>query len=82
MFDKFNLVFYFVFLIEAILKIVVLKKEYFKEGWNVFDLTIVIGSTISLLIAMIPGVTFDLRMQATLVRVFRILRVLKIIKRA
>lgn len=37
-----NYIFMAIFTIEAIIKIVALKKNYFRENWNVFDFTVVV----------------------------------------
>ena len=39
-----NYIFTVLFIIEAILRLLALKLEYFKSGWNLFDFTIVIFS--------------------------------------
>jgi hypothetical protein len=78
--DKLNLVFMVIFTIEAIIKIVSMKCSYFKESWNIFDFTVVIGTLVALIVSH-SGLGIDLGMQVTLVRMLRIMRVLRIIKR-
>lgn len=63
-----------IFIIEAILKMVALAPtpgRYFREGWNVFDFTII-------LLALIPS-TGDLAMLARLARLLRVLRLISAI---
>lgn len=48
-----NNIFNAIFTIEAIIKISGLGKTYFKDNWNIFDLAIVIGTYIGLLIGII-----------------------------
>ena len=51
-----NYVFMTIFTIEAIIKIIALKRHYFKDSWNIFDFTIVAFTLIILLlkVASIP----------------------------
>ena len=39
-----NWIFTVLFIIEAILRLLALRSDYFKSGWNLFDFTIVIFS--------------------------------------
>lgn len=67
-----NWAFYVVFLIELILRIASYGRrpqDFFRNGWNVFDL-IVIGSV------LIPGV----RQQAQLLRLLRLLRIVRLLR--
>ena len=68
------------FLIEAIMKILAWRTAYFKEGWNRFDFFIVAISVIELIITAFYE--FGLLMIITLFRIFRIGRVLRLVKRA
>lgn len=43
--------------IEAILKIVALRKEYFRSPWNLFDLAIVIASFLDLLLESVTSIS-------------------------
>ena len=62
-------VFMGIFMAEMFLKIIALKKNFFKNGWNVFDLTIVIVSSMPFMNAFI------------ILRTFRLFRLLKYINR-
>ncbi|CAM1295429.1 Uncharacterised protein r2_g457 [Pycnogonum litorale] len=69
--DVGNKVFTSVFSLEAFIKLLSLKKEYFKSGWNIFDLLVVIASLL------------DLALQsANKLSVFRTLRLLRVFKLA
>ena len=46
-----------VFIIEAILKIIAMNKYYFYNGWNIFDLIIVIASVIDMGVESISGLS-------------------------
>ncbi|SHN26650.1 ion transporter [Gracilibacillus kekensis] len=57
-----------IFTLEVILKIIVLKKRFFTNGWNIFDFVIVLGS---LILYSTPFVS--------VLRIFRVLRVFRTI---
>ena len=63
-----NTVFLSVFVVEAILKIIAQRTSYFRDGWNLFDFSIVV-------VSLLPA-TGQL---ATLARLARLLRVLRLI---
>ncbi|KAL8589095.1 hypothetical protein ACOMHN_017258 [Nucella lapillus] len=65
-----NYVFSAVFILEAALKILALNKFYFFNGWNVFDLIIVIASIVDMGVENINGLS--------VLRTFRLLRVVKL----
>jgi hypothetical protein len=65
---------------EAIMKIIALDKHYFKEGWNIFDLVIVLGSLISIFIS--ANTSLNLKGATSIIRAFRVGRILRLIKRA
>jgi len=74
-----NYAFMAIFTIEAILKIIAMK--YFKDSWNIFDFTVVIG-TIVVLVFSFSGVGGDISTQSTILRSLRIGRVFRLVKRA
>jgi voltage-gated sodium channel len=47
LFDRFDLIFLGIFTIEVILKVIVNKRKYFKDGWNLFDFIVVAASIAS-----------------------------------
>lgn len=55
-FDFMNYCFAAIFTIEAVIKLIALGWHYFKDGWNVFDFVIVIGTIISLIISATTNV--------------------------
>ena len=69
-----------IFVVEAFIKIVGLGPHYFKEGWNIFDLIIILGSVASIVISFNTSV--NLGGTTSIIRVFRVGRVLRLIKRA
>ena len=66
-----NLFFWFIFLLEAIMKLTVLKRNYFQTGWNLFDLAVVVGSSISIGLSLVPSANSDLAPVANAARAFR-----------
>ena len=75
-----NLAFTGIYLLEMIIKLIAYKKTYFMDGWNVFDFLIVIFA----LVGIFTYYVFAIQVGAlsTVVRAFRILRVLKLIRKA
>ena len=77
MLDIFGWVFLGIFSLEAVLKLYGLGiTMYFREGWNIFDFIIVIGSWFAAVVSLVGGIEIRL----TLLRVFRVARVFRLIK--
>jgi hypothetical protein len=79
--DYLNYLFTAIFAIEAAIKIIALSGAYFKEGWNVFDFIVVIGSLISISLSQLIY-SVNLKGAISIIRAFRILRILRLVKRA
>ena len=62
-----------IFLLEAVLKISAMGRQYFKTGWNIFDLVIVVVSLLDLGLENVDGLSV---MRG--VRLVRVVRVLKL----
>lgn len=75
-----NVIFTLIYTLEMIIKLIALKREYFKVGWNNFDFMIVMIAWIGLISFYMLKVKYIYL--TTMVRAFRILRVLKLIRRA
>ena len=77
--DILNYVFAGIFTIEMILKLLAEGKNYFRQGWNVFDCLIVSGTNIGILINFIGS---EARMGPTtsIIRAFRIIRIFRLSK--
>jgi hypothetical protein len=73
-----NFFFTFLFLGEACFKIFAFGKQYFKDNWNIFDFSIVVGSIFGLLLKNYTPI--DIGSTTLVVRSFRISRVLKLFK--
>uniref|UniRef100_A0A1I8HUE9 Sodium channel protein n=1 Tax=Macrostomum lignano TaxID=282301 RepID=A0A1I8HUE9_9PLAT len=68
-----NLFFTATFGIEAVCKLIAMKPQvYFKDGWNIFDFTIVVLSFVELTLQNVQGLS--------ILRAFRLLRVFKLAK--
>ena len=76
-----NYIFMFVFTTEAVIKIYALRFEYFYDGWNLFDFTVVLMTIIILILTFI-GLAEDLASVGMVLRTLRIGRMLRLIKRA
>ena len=76
-----NYIFAGIFTMEACIKLLGLGcKGYFRQGWNVFDFIIVVGTFISVLISLTTNISVG--PQATVLRSFRIGRIFRLVKKA
>ena len=62
-----------IFIVEALIKIIAIGLHYFKDGWNIFDFIIVVGS-----LAFISPTNKKQKNAITMIRAFRVGRVLKL----
>ena len=78
--EQINIAFTIVYTVEMVIKLIAFKRLYFKDNWNIFDFMIVIFAWIGFFAAIV----FNINVGAltTVVRAFRILRVLKLIRKA
>lgn len=74
--DIINYVCTAIFILEAIIKLIAFGTDYFRDGWNIFDFVIVVGSIIFI------SPTFKKQKNTiTMIRAFRIGRVFKLFSR-
>ena len=73
--ETFNVVVFIIFILEFFAKFLCMGLNYYKDGWNIFDFTV-------LAIILITKYGFSGGSHAGLLRVFRLGRVLKLINRA
>ena len=66
---------------EAIIKLIALRKTYFEDSWNVFDFTIVVVTLIMLILKLF-SIKVPFGNGPTILRALRIGRILRLIKRA
>ena len=69
-----------VFLIECLLKLTAYGTRYFVSGWNCFDFCIVVGSVAGVVLKL--GAGLDIGSVATVIRTFRVGRILRLVKGA
>ena len=69
-----------IFTLEAVIKIIAYKGEYFKDSWNIFDF-VVVCLTLVILAIKVCGVELGLGGGAMILRVLRIGRILRLLKR-
>jgi hypothetical protein len=75
-----NYVFTAIFVTESILKILGTSfKIYFREAWNIFDFVIILGSFISIFVS--ANSSLEIRGALTVLRSFRILRLVRLVRR-
>lgn len=77
-----NYFFNAIFTIEAIMRILALgiKKYFTTDGWNIFDFVILLGSYIGYFIEAFTSLSVGV--QTTILRAFRISRMMRLVKRA
>ena len=80
MLEILNYIFTVIYTIEMIVKMIAFGKAYFKDGWCVFDFTIVLSAWIGIILLRVFSI--DVGSISTIIRSFRIARVLKLIKTA
>ena len=75
-----NYIFTAIFSIEAIIQLIAIEpRVYVSDGWNIFDTVIILGSILSIFIS--ANTSLEIRGVITILRSFRILRLLRLIKR-
>ncbi|KAF0724290.1 hypothetical protein Ae201684P_003319 [Aphanomyces euteiches] len=74
-----NTVFSVIFTLEAAVKLIAFGKVYFEDSWNRFDFVIVVFTLTSFILA---AMNVNVGSAATVIRVFRVGRALRLIKKA
>lgn len=78
-FENLNYLFAFIFNAEMILKLIGLGNQYFYSSWNNFDMVVVIGTDIGIILKFTSsGSSFS--SAATVVRAFRIMRIIRLMR--
>ena len=80
MLEILNYIFTVIYTIEMIIKMVAFRKGYFTDSWCIFDCIIVISALIGIVLLRVFNI--DVGSITTIIRSFRIARVLKLIKTA
>ena len=75
-----NYTFTAIYTIEMIIKMIAFGKDYFKDSWCLFDFIIVLSAWIGIILLKVFNI--DVGSISTIIRSFRIARVLKLIKTA
>ena len=73
-----NYLFTVIYTAEFVIKLIAFRKDYFKEGWNVFDFTIVISAWLGVIALEVFKI--NVGPVSTIIRSFRIARIIKIIR--
>jgi len=73
-----NFFFGALFTLEAIFKLTAYKKRYFTSGWNTFDFCIVVGTLLGIFMKYVADL--DIGSVATIIRTFRVGRILRLVK--
>ncbi|CAM5094729.1 unnamed protein product [Eretmochelys imbricata] len=77
--NKINMLFVAIFTAECIMKLLALRHYYFTNGWNIFDLSVVIMSIVGTVLSGIVRV-FENYFSPTLFRVIRLARIGRILR--
>ena len=72
-----NYIFTFIYTFEFLIKLIAFKKDYFSDGWNNFDFAIVLIAWMGIIALQVFNI--DVGPATTIVRSFRISRILKLI---
>ncbi|XP_065647835.1 voltage-dependent L-type calcium channel subunit alpha-1D isoform X2 [Hydra vulgaris] len=72
-----NIGFTILFVIEAFVKIIAYKLNYFKDIWNLFDLALLLGGLLDIIFTYVKQIGLD----PTMFRLFRVARVLKLLRK-
>jgi hypothetical protein len=78
--ENINYVFLAIFTVEAILKLYAFDIRFFRDGWNIFDLMIVIGAFIGLIINSYTDIS-SVGSATTVIRSFRICRIFRLMRK-
>ena len=76
-----NYVFAGIFTLEALIKLIAMKRMYFRDSWNIFDFTIVVFTLVILTLKVLQ-IDVQFGSGATILRALRIGRILRLIKQA
>ncbi|XP_034615825.1 sodium channel protein type 5 subunit alpha-like [Trachemys scripta elegans] len=77
--NKINILFVVIFTVECIMKLLALRHYYFTNGWNIFDLSVVIVSIVGSVLSNIVKV-LEYLFPPTLFRVIRLARIGRILR--
>ena len=79
--EYFNSIFNFIFILEAILKIIVLSyRHYFQSSWNRFEFLLVLSTILDIFLTNFPSLAIFLKIRPKLIESFRVLRILRLFK--
>ena len=79
--ESLNILFMLIFALEAITKIIAMRRAYFKDAWNLFDFSII---TLAILIYIPISMGYFKSFQGltTAIRVLRVARMLRLVVKA
>ena len=75
-----NYIFTVIYTVEMVVKMIAFGKGYFKDSWCLFDFIIVLSAWVGIILLKVFDI--DVGSISTIIRSFRIARVLKLIKTA
>lgn len=74
-----NYVFAAIYTIEAILKLIALRGNYWLDRWNRFDFVCVVATLVGIVMKM-PGIDYDLGAATSVIRILRIARLFRLLR--
>ena len=80
-FSTINYIIMVIFIVEAILKLSCMGCKYFNDTWNIFDFSLIIISLVSTAFNMM-NIQSGIGNKASLLRIFRLGRLLRLVNRA
>ncbi|NXE14343.1 SCN5A protein, partial [Lophotis ruficrista] len=81
--NNINILFIAIFTAECVLKLVALRQYYFSNAWNIFDLVVVIMSTVVVILSLLAsgiGKAFEHFLSPTVFRIIRLARIGRILR--
>ncbi|XP_010117062.1 PREDICTED: sodium channel protein type 5 subunit alpha-like, partial [Chlamydotis macqueenii] len=78
--NSINILFIAIFTAECALKLVALRQYYFSNAWNIFDLVVVIMSTVATVLSSGIGKAFEHFLSPTVFRIIRLARIGRILR--
>jgi hypothetical protein len=74
-----NYVFVVIYTVEAILKLLALRCNYWLDAWNRFDFFCVIATLVGIVLSL-PGINIDVRAATSVIRILRVARLFRLLR--
>jgi len=74
-----NYVFVVIYTVEAILKLIALRCNYWLDSWNRFDFFCVVATLVGIVLSL-PGINIDVRAATSVIRILRVARLFRLLR--